>query len=109
MNDITKEDDYVMINSGMHQFQHGKIQSIENGTQIPFAHVALRNRGGDLYAKGNGAYIPLKYCQVIDEETAKLFHNARKEMMKKQRARAKVVNAALAEKMAALHEITDDC
>jgi len=38
--------DDVIINSGMHQFQHGRIQAIETATEIPFAHVLLRTKGG---------------------------------------------------------------
>jgi len=37
--------DDVMINSGMHQFQHGRIQAIETATEIQFAHVLLRTKG----------------------------------------------------------------
>ena len=60
----------VLIHSGMHQFQHGRIERIETSTEIPFAQVALRGTKGQLLQR-SGAYVPLKYCVELDDETCK--------------------------------------
>lgn len=96
---MEKIGDDVMINSGLHQFQHGRIQAIETFTEIPFAHVLLRNKAGKLSKIGNGAYVPLKYCQAIDAETCAWAAAGRKEMMKKARRRRFEAEKAFEERM----------
>jgi hypothetical protein len=59
----------IMISSGLHQFQHGQIIKVDAATEIPFAHVRLRNKNGEL-SKLRGAYVPLKYCVEIGKECA---------------------------------------
>lgn len=86
----------VLIASGMHQFQHGRIESIETATEIPFAHVALRGSKGQILQR-SGAYVPLKYCVELDDETCKAVAAAAKAHRKQLRQAAKA-----AEKSAAL-------
>lgn len=82
----------VMIASGMHQFQHGEIMKVDNATVIPFAHVRLRNKNGEL-SKVRGAYVPLKYCVEIGRDCAASVSRARREARKARRLLLK--NAAI--------------
>lgn len=77
--------DDILIHSGMHQFQHGRIESIDMHTEIPFAHIILRGKGGQFLQK-SGAYVPLKYCIELDEETCQAVAEQRKAKMKAARA-----------------------
>lgn len=69
-------------------------------TEIPFAHVLLRNKAGDLSGRGDGAYVPLKYCHEITKEEADICKAGRKEMMKRQRALSKATEAEIARRVA---------
>jgi len=40
----------VMIHSGAHRFQHGRVIAENNTFSIPFTHVQLRGRGGAAHA-----------------------------------------------------------
>lgn len=88
--DATNE---IMISSGMHQFQHGRITAIDTATVIPFAHVQLRNRNGEL-STIRGAYVPLKYCVEIDQGCTDAFRAAAKEARKARRAALKALGVA---------------
>lgn len=83
----------VMIASGLHQFQHGRIASVDYSTTIPFAHVILRGRRGQFLSL-SGAYVPLKYCAVIDKGVADACHAAAKAARKVRRAASKALAAA---------------
>lgn len=65
---MPKENSEVLIASGLHQFQHGRISKIDTSTSIPFAHIALRGARGQILVT-RGAYVPLKYCVEMDAET----------------------------------------
>lgn len=82
---MSKVNAEVLIHSGMHQFHHGRIESIDTSTEIPFAHVALRGSKGQILTT-RGAYVPLKYCAEIDKETCDAVAAARKAAMKARRA-----------------------
>lgn len=56
----------VMIAGGGHQFQHGRLASVDSKTfTIPFAHVQLRGVKGQLL-KTRWAFVPSKYLVVFD-------------------------------------------
>lgn len=82
----------VLIASGLHQFQHGRIESIDTATEIPFAHVALRGSKGQLLQR-SGAYVPLKYCIELDDETCKTLAAEYKAIRKARRLAAKEAEA----------------
>lgn len=83
----------VLICSGMHQFQHGRIESIDTHTEIPFAHITLRGKAGQ-FLQRSGAYVPLKYCIEIDEATCKAVNAQMKAARKARRAAAKAAQEA---------------
>jgi hypothetical protein len=85
----------ILISSGLHQFQHGRIESIDTTTEIPFAHVALRGSKGQLLQR-SGAYVPLKYCVELDDETCKQAAAQYKAVRKARRLAAKEAEAAAA-------------
>jgi hypothetical protein len=82
----------VLITSGLHQFQHGRIESIDTATEIPFAHIALRGSKGQILQR-SGAYVPLKYCVELDEETCKKVAAEYKEVRKARRLALKEAEA----------------
>jgi ribosomal protein L24 len=58
----------VMIAGGGHQFQHGRVVSVDSKTfTIPFAQVQLRSVKGPLLKK-RGAFVPVKYLVEFDVE-----------------------------------------
>ena len=71
----------VLISSGLHQWQHGQIESIDTATQIPFAIVQLRGYGGALLVTKQ-AYIPLKYCAIFDAEAMRAEAKSRRKAQK---------------------------
>lgn len=83
----------VLISSGLHQFQHGKIVDIDYSTTIPFAHVALRGSKGQLLVR-SGAYVPLKFCAEIDIETANACAASAKAARKARRVARKALASA---------------
>jgi hypothetical protein len=89
----------VLIHSGLHQFQHGRIESIDTSTEIPFAHITLRGKAGQ-FLVNSGAYVPLKYCVELDEETCKVLSERRKAAMKAARAAARTAAKAEAQQAA---------
>jgi hypothetical protein len=86
----------ILIHSGLHQFQHGQITSIDTATEIPFAHVRLRGSKGQ-FLERSGAYVPLKYCIEIDDETAKAMRAAARAVRKQLRAAEKAAHEAQTE------------
>lgn len=78
----------IMIACGLHMFQHGRIASIDQATEIPFAHVELRGTKGQLLQR-SGAYVPLKYCVEIDSALCDELHAAAKAAKKALRAARK--------------------
>lgn len=59
----------VMIAAGGHQFQHGRVSTLDSTTYtIPFAHVQLRGKKGQLL-KNRWAFVPAKYLAEFDVET----------------------------------------
>lgn len=83
----------VLIASGLHQFQHGRIRSIDTATEIPFAHVELRGCRGQLLVT-RGAYVPLKYCVELDGETLRVIATEAKARRKARRQAEKEAIAA---------------
>jgi hypothetical protein len=58
----------VMIAGGGHQFQHGRLRSVDSKSfTIPFAHVQLRGIKGALL-KTRWAFVPEKYLVEFDVE-----------------------------------------
>jgi hypothetical protein len=58
----------VMIAGGGHQFQHGRVTSVDSKSfTIPFAHVQLRGIRGALL-KNRWAFVPAKYLVEFDVE-----------------------------------------
>lgn len=58
----------VMIVGGGHQFQHGRLATVDNKSfTIPFAHVQLRGVKGTLL-KTRWAFVPAKYLVEFDVE-----------------------------------------
>lgn len=83
----------VLITSGLHQFQHGRIESIDTATEIPFAHIALRGSKGQILQR-SGAYVPLKYCVELDDETCRQVAAAAKARRKAHRLALKKAEEA---------------
>ena len=81
----------VLIAAGLHQFQHGRIASIDTATEIPFAHVELRGAKGQLLVT-RGAYVPLKYCVELEPE---LIRSISAEAKARRKARRQAERAAL--------------
>jgi hypothetical protein len=92
--------DEIIVNSGAHQFDAGRITAITTWTEIPFAHVSLHNRDGS-YSITRGIYVPLKYCQKIDAETCAEVARLSKEKRKALRAARKAAGPCLASMVAA--------
>jgi DNA-binding MarR family transcriptional regulator len=58
----------VMIAGGGHQFQHGRLRSLDSKSfTLPFAHVQLRGIEGTLL-KNRWAFVPAKYLVEFDVE-----------------------------------------
>lgn len=83
----------VLICSGMHQWQHGRIEHIETATEIPFAQVSLRGTKGQILQR-SGAYVPLKYCVELDDATCQAVAAQAKAVRK---AELKAIRAAAKE------------
>jgi len=67
----------VIINSGMHQYQCGRVVDIDAATEIPFARIVLRGSKGQLLQR-KAALVPLKYCDEFTKEAAKVARAAMK-------------------------------
>lgn len=85
----------ILIACGMHQFQHGRVDSIDTATEIPFAHIQLRGRSGDFLTR-SGAYVPLKYCVILEAEVAAELAKIAKAARKVRRLADKAAEAAKA-------------
>jgi hypothetical protein len=81
----------VIINSGMHQYQRGRIVDVDTATEIPFAHIALRGSKGQLLQR-KAALVPVKYCDEFTKEAAKA---ARVAMKAERKARHDALAARL--------------
>jgi hypothetical protein len=75
MSDITPDAE-VMIHSGAHRFQHGRVISEDNSFSIPFSHVQLRGKGGRLM-QSKFAFVPSKYLCHFDVAALRAQEQAR--------------------------------
>lgn len=66
----------VMIHSGAHRFQHGRVVAEDHSYSIPFTHVQLRGRGGQLM-QSKFAFVPSKYICDFDVEQMRLDEQAK--------------------------------
>jgi hypothetical protein len=88
MIEITSE---VLIHSGLHQWQHGRIVGIDYDTEIRFVHVRLRGKQGQ-FLERSAAYVPLKYCTELEPELCASLRQAAREATKRMRkAKARCV------------------